>query len=177
MQSSYVNNEIRSFNRKLMKSARAYQHASILEMSSNRKLFTNHDLHQNGLGKEVLSKQIFSHIYALLDQKKDPSDNLKLEIRSNLHRYTTSGKSYKQNIHQNKEDPINEIWWIFMVSADLNVEGDTNINPLNAELNPICHLLALLGAHHILHVSGIRVKGHSNPLNAKLNPIFICWHY
>jgi len=27
-----------------------------------------------------------------------------------------------------------------------------------AELNPICHLLALLGAHHILHVSRIRVK-------------------
>jgi hypothetical protein len=26
-------------------------------------------------------------------------------------------------------------------------------NPLNAELNPICHLLALLRAHHILHVS------------------------
>jgi len=26
-------------------------------------------------------------------------------------------------------------------------------NPLNAELNPTCHLLALLGAHHILHVS------------------------
>jgi hypothetical protein len=32
------------------------------------------------------------------------------------------------------------------------------LNPLNAELNPICHLLALLGAHHILHVSRIRVK-------------------
>jgi len=32
------------------------------------------------------------------------------------------------------------------------------INPLNAELNPICHLLALLGVHHILHVSRIRVK-------------------
>jgi len=29
-------------------------------------------------------------------------------------------------------------------------------NPLNAELNPICHLLALLGAHHILHVSRLR---------------------
>jgi hypothetical protein len=33
-----------------------------------------------------------------------------------------------------------------------------NINPLNAELNPIRHLLALLGAHHILHVSRVRVK-------------------
>jgi len=32
------------------------------------------------------------------------------------------------------------------------------INPLNAELNPIRHLLALLGAHHILHVSRIRVN-------------------
>ena len=31
-------------------------------------------------------------------------------------------------------------------------------NPLNAELNPNCDLLTLLGAHHILHVSRIRVK-------------------
>jgi hypothetical protein len=37
-----------------------------------------------------------------------------------------------------------------------------SINPLNAKLNPICHLLALLGAHHILHVSRIRV-----------NPVFL----
>ena len=33
-----------------------------------------------------------------------------------------------------------------------------HINPLNAELNPIYHLLALLGVHHFLHVSKIRVK-------------------
>ena len=32
------------------------------------------------------------------------------------------------------------------------------LNPLNAELKPICYLLALLGAHHFLHVSRIRVK-------------------
>jgi hypothetical protein len=32
------------------------------------------------------------------------------------------------------------------------------INPLNVELSSIYHLLALLGAHHILHVSRIRVK-------------------
>ena len=35
---------------------------------------------------------------------------------------------------------------------------DQPVNPLNAELNPICHLLALLGAHHILHISRIRVN-------------------
>ena len=32
------------------------------------------------------------------------------------------------------------------------------VNPLNAELNPIRHLLASVGAHHILHVSTVRVN-------------------
>ena len=32
------------------------------------------------------------------------------------------------------------------------------LNPLNPELNPICYLLALLGAHHFLHVNRIRIK-------------------
>jgi len=32
------------------------------------------------------------------------------------------------------------------------------IKPLNAELNFICHFLALFGANHITHVSRIRVK-------------------
>ena len=58
------------------------------------------------------------------------------------------------------------------------------INPLNAKLNPICHLLTLLGRHHILHVSRIRINivltyntafvlncYNINPLNAELNPI------
>ena len=41
--------------------------------------------------------------------------------------------------------------------------SDFRFNPLNAELNPICHLLALFGAHHIFHVSGLRIK--DNPIS------------
>jgi hypothetical protein len=33
-----------------------------------------------------------------------------------------------------------------------------NVNPLNAKLNPFCHLLVLLEAHPILHVSRVRIK-------------------
>jgi hypothetical protein len=33
-------------------------------------------------------------------------------------------------------------------------------NPSNAKLNPICHWLALVGAHHILHVSRVRLITH-----------------
>jgi hypothetical protein len=44
-----------------------------------------------------------------------------------------------------------------------------DINPLNTELNPICSLLAFLEAHHILHVSRVRVKewANINPLPIK----------
>jgi len=44
------------------------------------------------------------------------------------------------------------------VPADQVVNFSNVFNPLNPELNPICYLLALLGAHHFLHVSRIRVK-------------------
>jgi hypothetical protein len=37
-----------------------------------------------------------------------------------------------------------------------------HINPLNADLNSICHLLALLGARPILYISRIRVNPSSS---------------
>ena len=40
----------------------------------------------------------------------------------------------------------------------LNKGLHNKLNPLNAELNPICYLMALLRPHHFLHVSRIRVK-------------------
>ena len=41
-------------------------------------------------------------------------------------------------------------------------EGENRVfSPLNAELNPIRHLLALAGAHHFVHVSRLRVKPHT----------------
>ena len=43
----------------------------------------------------------------------------------------------------------------FMYVSTLSV---VPINTLNPELNPICYLLALLGAHYFLHVSRVRVK-------------------
>jgi hypothetical protein len=47
---------------------------------------------------------------------------------------------------------------VFATRSLLYITAEMWINPLNADLNSICHLLALLGAHHILHVSRIRVN-------------------
>jgi len=40
----------------------------------------------------------------------------------------------------------------------LHLTGYVYLNPLNAQLNPIGHLLALLRDHYILHVSRISVN-------------------
>ena len=68
---------------------------------------------------------------------------------------------------------LTHFFYILIYYTSLHVSGITVliirrsnfINPLNAELNPICHLLALLGAHHILHVSRIRVNTSSGMIS------------
>ena len=40
----------------------------------------------------------------------------------------------------------------------VNVQNCIDINPLNAELNPICHLLASLGGATVVVVSRLRVN-------------------
>ena len=79
---------------------------------------------------------------------------------------------HQHDIHMNKDFQIVKILWdkvgyayqcvltevVWKKTTQLSTSHLTNINPLNPELNPICYLLALLGAHHFLHVSRIRVK-------------------
>jgi len=48
--------------------------------------------------------------------------------------------------------------WEWSKKIETRWSNFKRFNPLNAELNPICHLLALLGAHHIFQVSGLRVN-------------------
>jgi len=66
--------------------------------------------------------------------------------------------------------------WLFLLSHT-TMHGSMNINPLNPELNPICYLLALLGAHHFLHVSRIRLKAlviNVGTYLGKVTGVWIC---
>ena len=54
---------------------------------------------------------------------------------------------------RNKVQRDNSVWFPLH-----GTENFILFNPLKPELNPICYLLALLGARHFLHVSRIRVK-------------------
>jgi len=47
---------------------------------------------------------------------------------------------------------------IFYISTVVSWLDNMQFNPLNAKLNLICHLLALLKAHLILHINRTRVN-------------------
>jgi hypothetical protein len=51
----------------------------------------------------------------------------------------------------------------------LNTYNSKDINPLKAELNPVCLVLTLLGPHHIIHVSRTRVKKYQEVQNVYLS--------
>jgi len=55
--------------------------------------------------------------------------------------------------------PISCLCVVKKGKVDIFLKPDFSyFNPLKAELNPICHLLALLGPHPFLHIGRIKVK-------------------
>jgi len=66
-------------------------------------------------------------------------------------------------------------FFILEEMSEIFLKMNIRLNPLNAELNPICHLLTLLGAHHILHVSRIRVNVKYPSYLSDLNETPFLW--
>ena len=63
---SLTNLEIQTFNRKLNKMAKVFNHVTIVETYLNRKYFTRHGMYQSKSGKEYLSKLIATQICRLV---------------------------------------------------------------------------------------------------------------
>ena len=76
----------------------------------------------------------------------------------NLRSFFTEELKRKQNMYT--YFPVYSKCFMFSIywTAPKISHQQRQFSPLNPELNPICYLLALLGARHFLHVSRIRVK-------------------
>ena len=78
---------------------------------------------------------------------------------SNIRLTLISSTTFYLKIFFSLYEELSEIW--SYVDSRLYAKYSlflSDFNLLNAELNPICSLLVLLGAHHFLHISRIRVK-------------------
>lgn len=87
---------IRAYNSKLKNISNAYNHVSVVDMSSNRYHYTKHGFHMNNLGKEWLAKQVASQIEKLTKPLNEPKSIIPLEWKD---KHTT----LHNNIHNNQE--------------------------------------------------------------------------
>ena len=69
-------NRIITLNRKLKKTLKAFPHTCFMETDNTRTLFTNHGLHMNKLGKQLVTCHIATLLYFTFDQKKSPRISL-----------------------------------------------------------------------------------------------------
>jgi hypothetical protein len=53
-------------DQKMNEICKTFKHTTVLEINTNREWFTLRGLHLNGLGKQILSKQVVSENYTLL---------------------------------------------------------------------------------------------------------------
>jgi len=51
------------------------------------------------------------------------------------------------------------------------IKSFVRFNLLTAQLNPICHLMVLLGAHPIFHISRIRLKAGLRAIISNYNQV------
>ena len=82
---SCINDEVKVYNRKLKKYLKVCENTQIIEIDSNRELFTKHGLHLNLKGKDQIARKIVQTIKVILNRKM--SDPIKLKDMENLRLY------------------------------------------------------------------------------------------
>ena len=122
------------------------KHASVSLLSAKEKFNTRHE----SKGTTIKFRMRTPIIQWCCSASRTGHSTCLTTLRQNrlLHRH----KTYKHFLGSTTQ------YYIFHEFYRIKFWERNLLNPLNAELNPICHLLALLGAHHFLHVSRIRVK-------------------
>jgi hypothetical protein len=68
---SCVNNEVDSFNNKLMTILKPFKLSSLLRIEQRRENFTRHGMHLNATGKALVAKQIVNYVNSILNQKEE----------------------------------------------------------------------------------------------------------
>jgi hypothetical protein len=96
-------------------------------------------------GKNTIKNNVFTVIQRCLELTS--RETSRTCLNQNFHYLLRKNKTTDPNLSQ-----------LSLVNVLTHYLFNISFNPLNAKLNPICHLLALLGAHHILHVSRVRVN-------------------
>jgi len=131
----------------------------------------------DGIQKRVTLPYIFSFLFQLICTTSNTyCQHPTTSRRGRLRRVSIRRRREKLQKSSLRNEPLSKdrILWHYRPKCQFRANGirwissyvqgeharweHLPVNPLKHELNSICYLLALLGAHHFLHVSRIRVK-------------------
>jgi hypothetical protein len=74
---SCVNSEVKVFNRKLLKRKKRFDHIEIIDVNLNREHFTQHGLHMNVAGKQLIAQRLANSIRRSRTRQTTPPISLK----------------------------------------------------------------------------------------------------
>ena len=118
-----------------------------------RSVTTPHDLNRESLWTVSLSQRTITNTpHFIVHSLQRPRSHRPLW---KLMFITACAKALQWTLFWTTSMQSSSLFWTTWMQSSSHI---ILVNPLNAELNPICCLLALLRAHHFLHVSRIRVK-------------------
>ena len=92
---------IRAYNSKLKNISNAYNHVSVVDMSSNRYHYTKHGFHMNNWGKEWFAKQVASQIEKLTKLLNEPKSVIPLEwkeMHTTLHNNIPNNQDHTRTL-------------------------------------------------------------------------------
>lgn len=96
-ESSCVKSAVKKFNRKLMKYSKAFDNFHVLEVENCRELYTNHGMHLNRKGKEVMVGKIVNMIKDILNVQKSAPIGMKWKEEERI------GSTQPENCETSKE--------------------------------------------------------------------------
>jgi len=104
-----INNEVKVFNNKLRRKLERFKNVQLIEVPSERELYTNHGQHLNWRGKETMANKIALSIEKVLKRKVDPiNKEWQEKNKPDNQRYIECNPDKDEIDNQEHTEPIHE---------------------------------------------------------------------
>ena len=101
--SSCVNHEVKVYNRKLKKHLKLFDNTCVLEVDTDRELYTRHGLHMDLKGKERIACKIAETIKAMINKKMSVPIRMKHKEDLGRENKETEGETITTETETNQE--------------------------------------------------------------------------
>lgn len=135
IQTSCVNREVTSYNRKLHKRMKQFEHVRLIDSESQRKYYTQHGMHMNRTGKEIMACRIAEAIKDTLSKKESSAIPLHWKQDTDTGTATKGKGDMRPNMEESADDTEkNQSLQMERDNENCNSNSDTLKSTISANL-------------------------------------------